>query len=299
MSADLTELLNVRLEELINAVKDQGKHATSIEREKFYQEIYATIRSVTNATPADHASTHENGGADEISVAGLSGKLADAQDPTAHGSAAHTGTIGTWAQVDKTTSSIADIATRSHTALTDIGTNTHAQIDTHISSTAHTPSGTISLWGTAVAPSGYLLCDGTAVSRTTYADLFAVIGVTYGAGDTTTTFNVPNLKGKVPVGYSSTETEFDALGETGGEKTHVLTEAELAQHTHVQNAHSHTQRTRNTFVGGTTGVAGVNSANNADGGSTADSTATNQNAGSNTPHNNLQPYLTLNFIIKV
>lgn len=81
------------------------------------------------------------------------------------------------------------------------------------------PVGIIQMWPTTSAPIGYLLCDGTAVSRTTYAALFAVIGTTYGVGDASTTFNVPNAKGKFPVGYNASETEFDAMGDTGGAKT--------------------------------------------------------------------------------
>lgn len=70
------------------------------------------------------------------------------------------------------------------------------------------------MWLTGSAPTGYLLCDGTAVSRTTYAGLYAVIGTTYGTGDGTTTFNLPNMKGKVPVGYDTSQTEFNTIGKT-------------------------------------------------------------------------------------
>ena len=72
--------------------------------------------------------------------------------------------------------------------------------------------GTIKPWPKAAAPAGYLLCDGSAVSRTTYADLFAVISTTYGAGDSSTTFNVPDLQGKFPQGKSGTT----SLAGTGG-----------------------------------------------------------------------------------
>jgi|TARA_E500000318_G_scaffold97577_1_gene98437 microcystin-dependent protein len=75
--------------------------------------------------------------------------------------------------------------------------------------------GTIKPWGKATAPSGYLLCDGSAVSRSTYADLFAVISTTYGAGDSSTTFNVPDLQGKFPQGKSGTTN----LATTGGANT--------------------------------------------------------------------------------
>jgi microcystin-dependent protein len=145
-------------------------------------------------------------------------------------------------------------------------------------------AGIIKAFGGASAPAGYLLCDGSAVSRTTYAALFTVIGTTYGVGDGSTTFNVPNLKGKVPVGYDSGETEFNALGKTGGEKTHTLTVAEMPSHTH-----SATTKPNASFANfwGHTGDNGQ-----------PPSTETTGSTGGDGVHNNLQPYLTLNFIIK-
>ena len=62
------------------------------------------------------------------------------------------------------------------------------------------PSGTIVAYGAASAPTGWLLCDDSAVSRSTYARLFAVIGTGYGTGDGSSTFNVPDLRDKVPLG---------------------------------------------------------------------------------------------------
>ena len=76
--------------------------------------------------------------------------------------------------------------------------------------------GQIKPWTKAAAPTGYLLCNGAAVSRTTYADLFAVIAATYGAGDGSSTFNVPNLAGKMPQGYDSSNY---AVAATGGANT--------------------------------------------------------------------------------
>mgnify|MGYP003111097990 CR=1 FL=1 len=76
--------------------------------------------------------------------------------------------------------------------------------------------GAIKPWTKSTAPAGYLLCDGAAVSRTTYADLFSVIGSTYGAGDTSTTFNVPNLQGKMPQGFDGNTYN---LAGTGGANT--------------------------------------------------------------------------------
>src|SRR5262245_48375284 len=95
--------------------------------------------------------------------------------------------------------------------------------------------GAIVAYGGSAAPSGWLLCDGAAVSRTTFSALFAVCGTQFGAGDGTTTFNVPNLKGRVPVGIDAAQTEFDVRGETGGAKT-------LPNHLHTI-AHGHTGST--------------------------------------------------------
>ena len=76
--------------------------------------------------------------------------------------------------------------------------------------------GAIKPWTKATAPNGYLLCDGAAVSRTTYADLFAIISTTYGVGDGSSTFNVPDLQGKLPQGYESGNY---AMAGTGGANT--------------------------------------------------------------------------------
>ena len=109
--------------------------------------------------------------------------------------------------------------------------------------TGPVPTGGMVAWTTASAPTGWLICDGSAVSRTTYADLYAVVGDTYGSGDGSTTFNLPNIKGRVVVGLDSADTAFDALAETGGSATHTLNTAELPSHNHTQDAHSHTANT--------------------------------------------------------
>ena len=118
--------------------------------------------------------------------------------------------------------------------------------------------GAIKPWGKATAPAGYVLCDGAAISRTDYADLFAVISTTYGAGNGSTTFNVPNLAGKMPQGYdgntynmagtggantvtvsltnnqaaTSTTTNNQAVTVTGSIDNTSLTTAQLASHDH-------------------------------------------------------------------
>lgn len=111
------------------------------------------------------------------------------------------------------------------------------------------PIGSLLPYLGSVAPTGYLFADGSAVSRTGItADLFAVVGITYGAGNGTTTFNLPNLAGRVPVGRSGVDLEFDVLGETGGEKVVALDSTKLPQHlhnisdpghVHAENPHDH------------------------------------------------------------
>lgn len=98
------------------------------------------------------------------------------------------------------------------------------------------PAASVMQYAGSTAPTGWLLADGTAVSRTTYAALFAIVATSYGVGDGSTTFNLPNLKGKIPVGRDSADVSFDVLGETGGAKTVSLA------HTHTtdtQGSHSH------------------------------------------------------------
>ena len=176
------------------------------------------------------------------------------------------------------------------------------------------PVGGVTQYAGDTSPSvNYAICDGAAVSRTTYATLFSRIGTTYGAGDSSTTFNLPNLKGRVAVGLDSTQTEFDTLAETGGAKTHTLTSSEMPSHTHIQNAHGHVI-SANSFAGDleiTMGPIGAdgNKYSVSDSGNDASSTtanfyarnttATNQNTGSDGAHNNLQPYIVMNYLIRI
>lgn len=97
------------------------------------------------------------------------------------------------------------------------------------------PAGVIAMFGAAAAPAGWLLCDGTAVSRTTYAALFAVIGTTFGVGDGSTTFNLPDLRGRFPLGKAAAGTG-STLGGTGGTLEHTHTGP---SHTHTGPSHTH------------------------------------------------------------
>lgn len=188
------------------------------------------------------------------------------------------------------------------------------------------PVGIIQPFAGSVAPSSsWLFCQGQAVSRSTYASLFSVIGTAYGAGDGSTTFNLPNLQGRIPVGRDTGQTEFDVLGETGGAKTHTLVVGEMPSHTHVQNAHTHTvsdpgHAHSDSSALGDWLMTEFGSANNLDlhdgGGSLSygttnatasattgitvqNATAVNQNTGGDGAHNNLQPYVVVNYLIKV
>lgn len=148
------------------------------------------------------------------------------------------------------------------------------------------PIGAITSYAGSIAPTNWLICDGSAISRTTYADLFDAIGTTYGVGDGSTTFNLPNLKGRVITGLDSSQTEFDTLGETGGEKAHTLTIAEMP-------SHKHNMRVKQNASGFSDGYPA--------GGNTYEYSNNEypiQNTGGGQPHNNLQPYITLNYIIK-
>lgn len=244
-------------------------------------------------------------------------------------------------------------------------------------------------------PTGWLECDGSAVSRTTYAALFSAISTTWGVGDGVSTFNLPNMSGRVPIGsgtgtatesvtnaaintgtdritvtsnatkwitgmvvvwtvtgtppttnpanlldnsdtvyvirISATEIQFATslanaqagtaiditaagsgtftlthtytartLGQYGGEEGHAMSSTEHLLHTHVQDAHAHTQAifaAGGGVVGGNAGSVGSSTANDTNVGTTANQTATNQNTGGNAAMNIMQPFAVVKYII--
>lgn len=147
------------------------------------------------------------------------------------------------------------------------------------------PIGAITQFSGDTAPTNWLFCNGQAISRTEYSELFAIIGTHYGEGDGSTTFNLPDFIGRVPVGLDAEDTDFDALGDFGGEKTHTLTVNEIPSHNHTFNFKS----------SGTQPLEGNHGAYLLAG--TSDTAIAS--TGGNQPHNIMQPYLVTNFIIKV
>lgn len=166
------------------------------------------------------------------------------------------------------------------------------------------PAGSIMAWGTNTPPANWLIADGSAVSRSVYSSLFAVIGTQYGAGDGTTTFNLPDLRGRVPVGRNAAT--FGTLGATGGSETNTLTANNLPAHTHPITDPGHSHGLNGSLVSSFVGY-GQNSpingnAANPSGNNTTTSATTGitvgNNSTTNSAVNNLQPYQVLNYIIK-
>lgn len=145
------------------------------------------------------------------------------------------------------------------------------------------------------SPSGWLLCDGSAVSRTAYAELFAAISTTYGTGDGSTTFNLPDMRGRAPVGLDNIGgtdagrlSVANTLGGTGGEEKHTLVEAEIPVLVHNSTYHLAIKaQTGDNWQGGSSGDHGF---------WPASSDIANHGGGG--AHNNMQPYLLMNWIIK-
>ena len=177
---------------------------------------------------------------------------------------------------------------------TKIATTTFVQ-----NSIANVPSGSLLMWPTTSAPSGYLNCDGSAVSRSTYSALFSLFGTTFGSGDGSTTFNLPNYTNRMPYGTT--------IGATGGSA-----DAVVVSHTHTATSTvtdpGHVHNTTRGNGGGSNSdffsYAGSTGAQSTDSRgmftqTTGISVATsNSTAGVSGTNANLPPYLGINFIIK-
>lgn len=149
----------------------------------------------------------------------------------------------------------------------------------------------------AVSPDiRWLECDGSSLLRADYPDLWAVIGATYGAVDGTH-FNLPDLKGRAAAGSGAgTGITARAVGDAYGEETHTLTTTELPAHTHTDSGHSHAESTASPSVGAA--ITGVPVPSAIPGvGVTGSASANLNNTGGDNPHNNLQPTLTILYLI--
>lgn len=163
------------------------------------------------------------------------------------------------------------------------------------------PTATIVPWTDSSVPSGFLECDGTAVSRTTYSALFAIVGTTYGAGNGSTTFNLPDLQDNVPVGKSGSK----ALASTGGANTvtsagnvagstanATLSTAQLASHSHSAAI---TSGRRNDSPAPNSLAASSNTGNAGSGSGHSHNMSANFSGNATSV---VQPYLALIYIIK-
>lgn len=182
------------------------------------------------------------------------------------------------------------------------------------------PPGTIVMTGRSSAPSGWLICNGDAVDRTLYADLYAAIGEAFGPGNGTTTFNLPDMRGRVGAGVG-TGTGGGASGTgapTGGtalaavtlagwfgSNDVTLTSAQIPAHTHpiTDPGHGHDITPSGAIPGGVGATGGFPSyASGADEGFGINNNTTgitvNNNTGGGGSHTNLQPTVGLNFIIR-
>lgn len=147
-------------------------------------------------------------------------------------------------------------------------------------------------------PTNFLWADGTAISRTDYSELFAIIGTIYGAGDGSTTFNLPDKRERVTVmkmvgsTQGTTGATMDTLGAKGGEFKHTLSNSELNAH-----FHDYDDNTLGSYISNpigylsSTGTIPVGRAYE-------NSDFTSSHSGSSTPFNVLQPYLVCNYIIR-
>lgn len=203
----------------------------------------------------------------------------------------------------------------------DRGATLAVEAGAAVSGLGTVPTGMVAPFAGAAAPDGWLLCAGQAVSRTAYAALFAAIGETHGAGDGRTTFHLPDLRGRAVAGLDdmggsaagrltnrSGGVDGDRLGAAGGSETAT---APLPAHTHgpgtltAAQAGSHTHDTRVGDIrnGGIRnqegGVSGVYGGRTSSAGShTHPITGRTASEGAGGAHNNVQPTIVLNWIVK-
>jgi len=153
----------------------------------------------------------------------------------------------------------------------------------NISGGSSVPAGTILTFAGSSAPSGFLMANGSSYSTSAYPDLFSTIGYVYGGSGGS--FNVPNMQGRVAVGRNASDATFATLGNAGGEKNHNLTIAEMPIHSHTYSYPNFGTHAYPYSGGDPIWVY-------------TSTTYDTSNTGGNQSHNNLQPYIVINYIIK-
>lgn len=161
---------------------------------------------------------------------------------------------------------------------------------------SNTPTGVVNLFAGTTAPDGWLICDGSAVSRTNYSNLFNVIGTTFGDGDGSTTFNLPDFRHLIPIGLDSRNTAYDTIGKTGGREKVKLSAAIGAYNNNIDTigyvgdgVSAYQSNIGPTYVvtGGSTGV--INMGNH--------STVVTEHDVNDRNVNIMQPFIVMNYII--
>ena len=164
----------------------------------------------------------------------------------------------------------------------------------------HTPPGTIVAWAGSASPSGWLLCAGTAISRTANARLFSFIGTTYGAGDGATTFNIPNLIDRVPIGAGTLAEQGEKIGSDQVQLT--AGQSGLPNHSHKMfvNYNSNIALSGNDNAAVASSYGNSNNAHigGVDSQDIVFGSTSNASGNAAQPHNNVQPSLGVNWIIK-